>query len=99
MCRIQFSIIILIKRWLTEELENDPDEITFIENFWCIGGMLGHGVEYFFIGIEVGNMVFMYYKYFPRWVLWGAKHQNPDTGIGENPFVNKLYSKNLSWSI
>ena len=62
MCRIQlqvFSINYIKKRWLTEELEIDPDEITFIEDVWAGGGNLGPSVEYFVSGIEVGNMVFM----------------------------------------
>lgn len=69
-------------RWLTEELEIDPDEITFIEDVWAGGGNLGPSVEYFVSGIEVGNMVFMQYKYFPD----GSYEELPikiiDTGIG-----------------
>ena len=47
------------QRWLTEELEIDPDEITFIEDVWAGGGNLGPSVEYFVNGLELGNMVFM----------------------------------------
>jgi alanyl-tRNA synthetase len=50
-------------RWLTEELKIDPEEITFIEDIWAGGGNLGPFVEYFIHGLEVGNMVFMQYKY------------------------------------
>lgn len=46
-------------RWLTEELEIDPDEITFVEDIWAGGGNLGPSVEYFVNGLELGNMVFM----------------------------------------
>ena len=69
-------------RWLTEELEIDPDEITFIEDVWSGGGNLGPSVEYFIGGLEIGNMVFMQYKYFPD----GSYEELPikiiDTGIG-----------------
>lgn len=51
-------------RWLTETLNIDPDEITFIEDVWAGGGNLGPSVEYFVRGLEVGNMVFMQYKTF-----------------------------------
>ena len=69
-------------RWLTEELEVDPDEITFIEDVWAGGGNLGPSIEYFINGLEVGNMVFMQYKTFPD----GTREELPikiiDTGIG-----------------
>ena len=69
-------------RWLIEELEIDPDEITLIEDVWAGGGNLGPCVEYFIGGLEVGNMVFMQYKTFPD----GSREELPvkiiDTGIG-----------------
>lgn len=69
-------------KWLTEELEIDPDEITFIEDVWAGGGNLGPSVEYFINGLEIGNMVFMQYKTFPD----GSREELPikviDTGIG-----------------
>lgn len=69
-------------RWLTEELQIDPEEITFVEDVWSGGGNLGPSVEYFINGLEVGNMVFMQYKYFPD----GAYEELPvkviDVGIG-----------------
>ena len=46
-------------RWLTEELQIDPEEITFIEDVWAGGGNLGPSIEYFVGGLELGNMVFM----------------------------------------
>lgn len=52
-------------RWLTEELQIPPEEITFIEDVWAGGGNLGPSIEYFVSGLEVGNMVFMQYKTFP----------------------------------
>ena len=52
-------------RWLTETLEIDPDEITFIEDVWAGGGNLGPSIEYFVNGLELGNMVFMQFKTFP----------------------------------
>jgi alanyl-tRNA synthetase len=51
-------------RWLTETLNIDADDITFIEDVWAGGGNLGPSVEYFIHGMEVGNMVFMQYKTF-----------------------------------
>ena len=69
-------------RWLIEELQIDPDEITLIEDVWAGGGNLGPCVEYFIGGLEVGNMVFMQYKTFPD----GSREELPvkviDTGIG-----------------
>ncbi|OMJ66344.1 hypothetical protein SteCoe_36834 [Stentor coeruleus] len=69
-------------KWLIEELEIDPDEITLIEDVWAGGGNLGPCVEYFIGGLEVGNMVFMQYKTFPD----GSREELPikiiDTGIG-----------------
>jgi alanyl-tRNA synthetase len=69
-------------RWLTEELEIEPDEITFIEDVWAGGGNLGPSIEYFVNGLEVGNMVFMQYKTFHD----GSREELPikiiDTGIG-----------------
>jgi alanyl-tRNA synthetase len=61
----RYIIIIKFVRWLTEELGIDPEEITFVEDIWAGGGNLGPSVEYFVGGLEVGNMVFMQYKYFP----------------------------------
>jgi alanyl-tRNA synthetase len=61
----RYIIIIKFVRWLTEELGVDPEEITFVEDIWAGGGNLGPSVEYFIGGLEVGNMVFMQYKYFP----------------------------------
>lgn len=41
----------------------DPKDITFTEDIWAGGGNLGACVEYFIHGLEIGNMVFMQYKY------------------------------------
>ena len=51
-------------RWLTETLQIDADEITYIEDVWAGGGNLGPSIEFFVRGLEVGNMVFMQYKTF-----------------------------------
>ena len=69
-------------RWLTEELEINPDEITFIEDIWAGGGNLGPCVEYFVHGLELGNMVFMQYKYFPDGKYEELSIKIIDTGIG-----------------
>lgn len=71
-------------RWLTEELEIDPEEITFVEDVWAGGGNLGPSIEYFINGLELGNMVFMQYKTFHD----GSREELPikiiDTGIGHD---------------
>lgn len=68
--------------WLTQELQIDPDEITFIEDVWAGGGNLGPSMEYFIRGLELGNMVFMQYKTFPD----GSREELPiqviDVGVG-----------------
>lgn len=69
-------------RWLTDELEIDPDEITFIEDVWAGGGNLGPSVEYFAGGLEIGNIVFMQYKVFPNGDREELDIKVIDTGIG-----------------
>jgi alanyl-tRNA synthetase len=69
-------------RWLTEELEIDPDEITLIEDVWAGGGNMGPSIEYFISGLELGNMVFMQYKTFPDGRREPLPVQIIDTGIG-----------------
>mmetsp|Transcript_3506 Transcript_3506/g.5263 ORF Transcript_3506/g.5263 Transcript_3506/m.5263 type:complete len:480 (-) Transcript_3506:954-2393(-) len=69
-------------RWLTETLNIDPDEITFIEDVWVGGGNLGPSIEYFVRGLEVGNMVFMQYKTFPDGSREELDIKVIDTGIG-----------------
>jgi alanyl-tRNA synthetase len=69
-------------RWLTEELEIEPDEITFIEDVWAGGGNLGPSIEYFVRGLEVGNMVFMQYKTFHDGSREELAIKIIDTGIG-----------------
>jgi alanyl-tRNA synthetase len=67
---------------LTETLEIEPDEITFIEDVWAGGGNLGPSVEYFVRGLEVGNMVFMQYKTFPDGSREELAIKIIDVGIG-----------------
>ena len=73
-------------RWLTEGLEIDSDEITFIEDVWAGGGNLGPSIEYFVRGLELGNMVFMQFKTFHD----GRREELPvkviDVGIGLERF-------------
>jgi alanyl-tRNA synthetase len=69
-------------RWLTETLEIDPDEITFVEDVWAGGGNLGPSIEYFVRGLEVGNMVFMQYKTFHDGSREELDIKIIDTGIG-----------------
>lgn len=69
-------------KWLTDELEIDGDQITFVEDVWAGGGNLGPSIEYFVNGLELGNMVFMQYKTFHD----GSREELPikiiDVGIG-----------------
>jgi alanyl-tRNA synthetase len=67
---------------LTETLEIDPDEITFVEDVWAGGGNLGPSIEYFVRGLEVGNMVFMQYKTFHDGTREELDIKIIDTGIG-----------------
>lgn len=69
-------------RWLTEELKIDPKEITFIEDIWAGGGNLGPCVEYFIHGLELGNMVFMQYKYDHEGKIDELPVKVIDVGIG-----------------
>ena len=69
-------------RWLTETLNIDPDEITFVEDVWAGGGNLGPSIEYFIRGLEVGNMVFMQYKTFHDGSREELKIKVIDVGIG-----------------
>lgn len=69
-------------RWLTEELKIDPSEITFIEDIWAGGGNLGPCVEYFIHGLELGNMVFMQYKYDHEGKINELPVKVIDVGIG-----------------
>lgn len=48
-------------RWCTETLKLDEKEITFIEDVWQGGGNCGACIEYFYKGLEIGNMVFTEY--------------------------------------
>jgi alanyl-tRNA synthetase len=43
----------------------DLDEVTLIEDVWAGGGNLGSSIEMFAYGLEIGNMVFTRFKYFP----------------------------------
>eukprot|EP00697_Spironema_sp_BW2_P015228 gnl/Spiro4/5989_TR3068_c0_g1_i1.p1 gnl/Spiro4/5989_TR3068_c0_g1~~gnl/Spiro4/5989_TR3068_c0_g1_i1.p1 ORF type:complete len:976 (+),score=410.67 gnl/Spiro4/5989_TR3068_c0_g1_i1:49-2976(+) len=69
-------------RWLIDELEIDPDEITLVEDVWAGGGNLGPSMEYFINGLELGNMVFMQYKTFPDGRRQPLQVQVIDVGIG-----------------
>jgi alanyl-tRNA synthetase len=69
-------------RWLTETLNVDPDDITFVEDVWAGGGNLGPSIEYFVGGLEVGNMVFMQYKTFHDGSREELDVKVIDTGIG-----------------
>ena len=67
--------------WLID-MELDLDEVTLIEDVWSGGGNLGSSVEIFMHGLEVGNMVFIRYKYFPDGALEELDVKIIDVGIG-----------------
>ncbi|OHS94213.1 alanyl-tRNA synthetase family protein [Tritrichomonas foetus] len=48
-------------RWCTETLHLKKEGLTFIEDVWQGGGNCGACVEYFYGGLEIGNMVFTEY--------------------------------------
>jgi len=68
--------------WLINDLEIDPDEITLIEDVWSGGGNLGSSIEYFAHGLEIGNMVFTMFKYFPDGRLEDLDVKVIDVGTG-----------------
>lgn len=67
--------------WLLD-MEIDLDEVTLIEDVWSGGGNLGSSVEIFINGLEVGNMVFTRFKYFPDGTLEELDIKVIDVGIG-----------------
>jgi alanyl-tRNA synthetase len=67
--------------WLTD-MEIDLDEVTLVEDVWSGGGNLGSSVEIFINGLEVGNMVFAKFKYFPDGSLEELDVKVIDVGIG-----------------
>ncbi|EGR33197.1 hypothetical protein IMG5_206857 [Ichthyophthirius multifiliis] len=74
---VEFNI-----EWLTKGLGIKKEEITFVEDVWCGGGNLGTSIEFFVKGLEVGNMVFMQYKYSPNGDIWPLETTVIDVGIG-----------------
>ncbi|KAL0245356.1 hypothetical protein GEMRC1_009435 [Eukaryota sp. GEM-RC1] len=64
------------------KLEISLDDITLIEDVWSGGGNLGPCVEIFVKGLEVGNMVFMEYRYAQDGSLHKLDVQVVDVGIG-----------------
>lgn len=68
--------------WLIDGLKIPQDEITLIEDVWSGGGNLGSCVEYFVKGLEVGNMVFTMFKYYPDGKLEDLDITIIDVGIG-----------------
>ena len=58
------------------------EEITLIEDVWSGGGNLGSSIEIFVRGLEVGNMVFTMFKYYPDGKLEELDITVIDVGIG-----------------
>ncbi len=69
-------------RFLTEELEIDPKEITYVEDVWAGGGNLGPSIEYFIGGLEIGNMVFTQFKTFHDGTREELSVRVIDVGLG-----------------
>lgn len=63
-------------------MECDLDEVTLIEDVWSGGGNLGSSIEMFAHGMEIGNMVFTRYKYFPSGEIEELDIKVIDVGIG-----------------
>lgn len=60
----------------------DLDEVTLVEDVWCGGGNLGSSIELFAFGLEIGNMVFTRYKYFPNGDIEELDVKVIDVGCG-----------------
>ncbi|KRX05303.1 Translation protein, beta-barrel domain [Pseudocohnilembus persalinus] len=60
----------------------DLDEVTLVEDVWSGGGNLGSSIEIFAHGLEVGNMVFTRFKYFPSGEIEELDVKVIDVGIG-----------------
>jgi len=58
------------------------DEVTLIEDVWSGGGNLGSSIEMFAYGLEIGNMVFTRFKYFPDGSLEELDIKVIDVGVG-----------------
>lgn len=68
--------------WAIDVLHLDIDRISFIEDVWQGGGTCGACVEYFYGGLEIGNMVFMEYLITPDTQFVPLKTKVIDVGIG-----------------
>nr|SOH55371.1 Alanyl tRNA synthetase [Trichomonas tenax] len=69
-------------RWCIETLKLDPKKLTFIEDVWAGGGNCGACVEYFYGGLEIGNMVFTEYSVTPDGKFEPITTKVVDVGIG-----------------
>jgi len=67
--------------WLLD-LGCDLDEVTLLEDVWSGGGNLGSSIELFAHGLEIGNMVFTRFKYFPSGEIEELDVKVIDVGIG-----------------
>ena len=69
-------------RWCIETLHLDPKGLTFIEDVWQGGGNCGACVEYFYGGLEIGNMVFTEYAVSEDCQFSPISTKVVDVGIG-----------------
>lgn len=63
-------------------MDCDLDEVTLVEDVWSGGGNLGSSIEIFAHGLEIGNMVFTRYKYFPSGEIEELDVKVIDVGLG-----------------
>ena len=68
--------------FIVDGLGIDPKDVTFIEDIWAGGGNCGPCVEYFIHGMEVGNMVFMQFRYDNEGNLTELPVKVIDVGLG-----------------
>ncbi|KAH0792553.1 alanyl-tRNA synthetase [Histomonas meleagridis] len=69
-------------RWCIETLHLKKDGLTFIEDVWQGGGNCGACVEFFYGGLEIGNMVFTEYAVSPDYKFTPIDTKVIDVGIG-----------------
>jgi len=84
-------------QFLINKLKISPTEITIIEDIWAGGGNMGPCMEYFIGGLEVGNMVFTKYKYFPNGDLEELDMKVIDVGTGLERVVWMLNGNSTSY--
>ncbi len=82
--------------WLVEELKIPKEEIQFHEDAWVGSGKMGPSLEYFSLGLELGNQVYMQYD-----ISTGKIRELPlkvlDMGMGQERYVWFSHGTNTSY--